>query len=150
MGNLSVLKFADEMSRVMPQLLRGFSRRQADEISKGKITLPQFLILDLLDKGGALKMTALSLFMEVTTAAMTGLVERLVKCGYVKRAFDPGDRRIIKIELSKKGAELVRKISQQRRQMIIKIFGQISEEERANYLNILLRIRDILNKEKEA
>jgi DNA-binding MarR family transcriptional regulator len=77
---------------------------------------------------------------------MTGIVDRLVKYGYVLRIFDPQDRRIIKIKLATKGTELVKKINQQRRQMIIKIFGQLSERDRQDYLRILLQIKDILIK----
>jgi DNA-binding MarR family transcriptional regulator len=150
MRRVPISAFADTMNEVMPVIIKGFSRRQTDELYKGKITLPQFLILEFLLKEGESKMTALAHYMEVTTAAMTGIVDRLVKCGYVIRVFDPDDRRIIKTKLTLKGAELVKRVTQQRRQMIINIFGKISEVERNNYLSILMRIRDILAKQKEA
>jgi DNA-binding MarR family transcriptional regulator len=150
MRQVSILKFADKMNEVMPVIIKGFARRQTDELYKGKITLPQFLILEFLYKEGGSKMTTLAHYMEVTTAAMTGIVDRLVKCGYIIRIFDSSDRRIIKTKLTPKGAELVKRITQQRRQMIINIFGKISEVERNNYLSILMRISDILAKQKEA
>jgi hypothetical protein len=40
---------------------------------------------------------------------------------------------------------MVKKINAQKRQMIIEIFGKISQEEREDYLRILMRIRQILN-----
>ena len=150
MSQPSLLEFADKMQGIMPIIIKEFAKRQAAELYSGKITLPQFLILDFLHKKGELKMKDLAYFMHVTTAATTGIVDRLVKYAYVQRVFDPSDRRIIKIRLIAKGAELVKRVNQQRRQMIIKIFGQISPAERQNYLKILLRIRDILTQEKEA
>jgi len=146
----SLLEFAEKMQGIMPIIIREFAKRQANELYTGKITLPQFLILDFLHKKDESKMKDLAYFMHVTTAATTGIVARLVKYAYVQRVFDPGDRRIIKIRLTAKGAELVKRVNQQRRQMIIKIFGQISPDERQNYLKILLRIHDILTQEKEA
>ena len=149
MAGFSLLEFADKMNEIMPIVVKEFARRQINELYKGKITLPQFLILELLHREGESKMKDLAYFMKVSTAAMTGIVDRLVKYGYVLRAYDTQDRRIIRIKLTSKGAVLVKKVNQQRRQMIINIFGKISEDERQDYLKILMRIRDILTQGKE-
>lgn len=149
MAELSLSEFADRLNQVMPLIIKEFTRRQANELYQGKITLPQFLILNFLSSQDESKMKDLAHFMGVSTAAMTGVVDRLVKYGYVTRVFDPKDRRIIKIRLLAKGLELVRKINQQRRQMLIKIFGKISQSEREDYLRILMRIHDILTEEEK-
>ncbi|MDP2044477.1 MAG: hypothetical protein Q8K15_04840, partial [Candidatus Omnitrophota bacterium] len=85
---------------------------------------------------------------KVTTAASTGIVQRLVLLGHVRREYDQSDRRIIRIKLSTKGTELLKKISQQRTQSVTKIFGQISENDRGEYLRILMQVKDILDKEE--
>lgn len=144
MAEDSLLGFADKMSEVMPEITRGFARRQTDELCKGKITLPQFLILEFLNQHGESKMTATAHFMRVTTAAMTGIVDRLVGYGYVTRVYDPEDRRVIRIKLTARGSGLVKRITEQRRNMIIKIFGSISEEDRRVYLRVLMQMKDIL------
>ena len=142
----SLLEFANKINEVMPVIIREFARRQANELYKGKITLPQFLVLDFLNRQGESQMTHLANFMHVTTAAMTGIVERLVRDGYAVRVYDIKDRRIIKVQLTSKGNELVKRINQQRQRMIIKIFGNISEADRKDYLRILMQIKDILAK----
>jgi DNA-binding MarR family transcriptional regulator len=133
----------------MPEIMRGFMRRQADELLKGKITLPQFLILNFLNEEGESKMTGIAHFLEVSTPAATGIVDRLVKYGYIARVFDPQDRRIIKIRLTPKGSFLVNKVNQQKRQSTIDVFGKISDKERNDYLKILMRVRDIITQEKK-
>jgi len=143
----SLLEFADKMNEVMPGIIQGFARRQADELYKGKITLPQFLILDFLSQQGESRMTDMAHFMHVTTAAMTGIVDRLVGYGYVARGYNPEDRRIIKIKLTSHGNGLVKEINGQRRSMVIKIFGSISEADRQDYLRILMQIKEILTRE---
>mgnify|MGYP001614567880 FL=1 len=148
MVQVSLLEFADKMNEIIPVIIKGFSRRLATELYKGKITLPQFLILEFLHREGESKMTDLARFMGVSTAAMTGIVDRLVRDGYAVRTFYPHDRRIIKVKLTTRGGELLRKVNQQRRQMLIKIFGRISETDRREYLRILMQIKDILTKEK--
>lgn len=150
MSEILLMDFADRMNEIMPEIIKEFARRQADELCKGKVTLQQFLVLGLLKKEQESKMKRLAQFMRVSEAAMTGIVERLVRDNYVVRVYETKDRRIIKIRLSQRGKELVKKINAQRRRMIIKIFGKISERERLDYLRILMHIRDILAKEKEA
>lgn len=149
MSTISLTEFADKINELMPEIARGFFRRHTNELFKGRITVPQFFILDFLSQEGESKMTDIARFLIITTAAATGLVERLVKYGYVVRISDPQDRRIIKIKLSAKGAEMVKKINAQKRQMIIEIFGKISQEEREDYLRILMRIRQILSEESK-
>lgn len=146
MSQVSLSEFADKINEIFPQIIREFIRRQTNELTKGKLTLPQFLILSFLNERGELKMTDLAHFMQVSTAAMTGIVDRLVEARYAVRIFDPTDRRIIKIRLTSKGAVLVKKIGQERRQMIMNIFGKISEDDRMDYLRIITHIKEILTK----
>jgi DNA-binding MarR family transcriptional regulator len=142
----SLVGFADRMNEVMPTIIKEFARRQINELYKGKITLPQFLVLEFLYRKGESKMTDLAHFMGVSTAAMTGIGDRLVRDGYIKRAYDPNDRRIVRVKLIARGSDLVEKINEQRRQMVIKIFGKISENDRNDYLRILMQIKNILTK----
>ena len=148
MTSMAIADFAQKMNQIIPEIMKGFARRQNNEVYKGKITLPQLLILELLSRQGASKMTDLAKYMQVTTAASTGIVERLVRQGYVQRAYDQNDRRIVRIKLNTKGTELLKKISQQRAQSVTKIFSQISEDDRAEYLRILMQVKDILDKEE--
>jgi len=123
---------------------------QTNELFKGKITLPQFFVLNHLDKHGESKMNELAKVMDVTTAAATGIVDRLVRYGYIMRVYDPNDRRVINVRLTQKGADLVKRIGRQRIEVTREVFGKISREERENYLAIMLHIRDILMEEKKS
>lgn len=146
MSQASISEFADKLNQIIPVIAQEFTKRQSNELFRGKITLPQFLILNILEKEGECRMTDIAGFLDVSTAAATGLVDRLVKYVYVERVFDPNDRRIIRIRLTRKGEVLVKKITLERRQMIMDIFGKISEKERGDYLRILTKIQEILNK----
>jgi DNA-binding MarR family transcriptional regulator len=95
-------------------------------------------------------MTDLASFTRVSTAAATGIADRLVRCGYLLRVLDPSDRRIIRVKPTLKGLELVKKINRQRREMVTSIFGRLSQSEREEYLSILTRINDLLTRDEEA
>jgi len=144
---LSVSDFADRINEIMPVMMKEFSRRQASELLKGKVTLTQILILEFLERQGSTKMTDIARFMKVSTAAATGIVERLVKSGYVIRTFQEGDRRIVRIKINPRGLELVKRVALDRHKMLISIFGKVSDQDRSDYLRVLTKIKNNLIKE---
>lgn len=147
MSGISLSEFADKINEITPQVVREIAKRQEDELFTGKITIQQMLILDYLDNIEQAKMSDLAGVMNVTTAAMTGIINRLVKSGYVARAFDQDDRRIINVKTTSKGHELVKKIKEGKRQMIIKMFSKLPQQDRQDYLRILTQINNILKEE---
>ena len=149
MTDSALSDFIEKIEDVMPVVMKGIAKMHTNELSKGKITLPQFFVLSHLYKHGESKMNELAKVMDVTTAAATGIVDRLVRCGYIARSYDPKDRRVINIGLTQKGSDMVKRISRQRREVTSEVFSQISREERNNYLTIMLHIRDILSEENK-
>lgn len=150
MPELTLTEFAAKIDEVMPAVMKGFARKQTNALYKGKITLPQFFILSHLNRHGDSIMKDLASVMEVSTPAATGIVERLVRDRYVTRVFDPKDRRVIHIRLTQSGANLVKKMDTQRRQLTLEVFGKISQQERENYLSILMHIKDVLSENNAA
>ncbi len=147
---LSITEFAEKLSKLLPEIARGTIKREAVELASGNITLPQFLILNILEEEGESRMTDIARLLGVTTAAATGIVDRLVRPGYVQRVPGVKDRRIIRIKLNSKGRELAQKLNKQKKENIIEIFGKISSGDREKFLEILLRIHEIVTREKEA
>ncbi|MDP3730749.1 MAG: MarR family transcriptional regulator [Candidatus Omnitrophota bacterium] len=148
MSNLSIAEFVDKVSEIMPVMMREFFRQETNEFYKLNITLPQFVVLDMLNRQGESKMSDLAHLINVTTAGLTGIVDRLVRDGYVKRTRDSRDRRIVNVALTVKGASSVKEMIGQRKKMTAKIFGMISQEEREEYLRILEHIRDRIVEQK--
>ena len=147
MSHLTISEFADKVNELMPVIMREYVKIQGREFYKLKITMPQFFVMDILNHNGETKMTDLAGSVNVTTAAMTGIVDRLVRDGYLIRVNDPDDRRIIKVRLTSKGSSVVRSIVEKRKEITIKMFGAISEEERFAYLNILTSIKGALERQ---
>lgn len=144
MAPITLDVFADKLNELIPVMMKELSHRQTNELYKGKITLPQFIVVSILDKKGPLNMTELAHYMNITTAGMTGIVNRLVKGRYAARRSDPKDRRVIYIHVTPKGTALTHKVNVERRQMIIEVFGRISEKEREDYLSILTHVLETL------
>lgn len=143
--------FAEKLSRILPVLIREFARRQSNELYQGKITMQQFVALGYLSyrhakEGSTMGEIAKALF--VTMPAATGVIDRLIRAGYCERAADASDRRIIRIKITSKGENLVKKIYKQRKAMIIRIFAKISPLDREEYLRILTKVGEVLKEEK--
>jgi DNA-binding MarR family transcriptional regulator len=144
MAQLSLSEFGDKVAEMMPVITREFFKQQTAEFLKTKITMPQFVVLEILSHHGESKMTDLANLLDVTTAAMTGIIDRLVRDGYAARGHDKDDRRIVRVSLTRKGEKIVKDMVDNRKKLTIKLFGAISQEDREQYLKILTRVRDQL------
>ena len=86
---------------------RSFLLDLSEELSKGNISYAQFFLLGYLAKEEHLTMTEISNKMGHSTAAATGLVDRLEKLGYVQRLHAADDRRKVMVQITRKGMDLV-------------------------------------------
>ncbi len=80
------------------------------ELNKGSISFPQFFLLTYLSSEEYLTMSDIAKKMGHSTAAATGLVDRLEKLGYVERVHAAEDRRKIMVRITSKGVELVSRL----------------------------------------
>jgi DNA-binding MarR family transcriptional regulator len=71
------------------------------------LSMPQFSILMQLHYKGPCGMSEISERFDVTAAAASQLVDKLVQAGYIERTEDPHDRRAKLLKLSSNGAKLV-------------------------------------------
>ena len=148
MADGALPEFADRIGELLPEVIRMFVRREACLLGQSAITMPQFMVMNYLLGEREATMTVLARFLNVTTAAATGIVERLVKGGYVKRNYDVSDRRLVRVALTAAGEAQLRKIQLYKRRYIIDVFSKLSVQEREQYLHILSRVRTILQQEK--
>lgn len=142
MTDLSLSEFADKINEMMPVIMRGFMKSEGSEFHKLKMTMPQFFILDILHRSGECRMGDIAKSANVTMAAITGIVDRLVRGGYALRYSDLKDRRIVNIRLTARGTKAIKDMIEYRKKVSIKMFGMMSREERSQYLNILTRIKE--------
>lgn len=139
--------FAERMVALLPQMLRGFARRESNYLSRGKISFPQMAVLEVLCREQGCPMNRLAQALGVTRPAATGLVDRLISQGLASRRGDPRDRRVIRVNVTSKGRRVFSNIWEQKRRMISEVFGRLPAEDRAHYLATLEKVVAILSKE---
>lgn len=140
MSDDAIRHFANEVLKLMPDILREFLKRQTKEIAQGNISLPQILTLDVLKDRGSMRMGELAKYLSVSMAAATGVADRLVRNGFISRAGSSEDRRIVNISITAKGGKVVNEYNRARQKTIIEVFGALSGSDRDKYLELLNKI----------
>ncbi len=99
------------------------------ELSKGNVSFPQFFLLTYLSSEEYLTMSDIAKKMGHSTAAATGLVDRLEKLNYVERVHAAEDRRKIMVRITKKGVELVSKMRSEIANDLATILADMDEDQ---------------------
>ncbi|MBK1883398.1 MarR family transcriptional regulator [Luteolibacter pohnpeiensis] len=99
------------------------------ELNKGNISFPQFFLLTYLSSEDYLTMSDIAKKMGHSTAAATGLVDRLEKLSYVERMHAAEDRRKIMVRITAKGTELVSKMRKEIASDLAGILAGMDEDE---------------------
>ena len=107
------------------------------------LSMPQFSLLMQMHHKGACGMSEVSERFEITPAAASQLVDKLVQNGFIQREEDPNDRRAKLLNLTDKGRELIQRGIQERYRWVERLAEKLSSEERA-------QISDALNIMTEA
>ena len=101
----------------------------SSELNRGNVSFPQFFLLAYLSSEEYLTMSDIAKKMGHSTAAATGLVDRLEKLGYVERMHAAEDRRKIMVRITHKGTELVARMRGQIASNLSDVMSEMDEEE---------------------
>lgn len=106
----TVKKLASDVADFIMYTQRSFLLDLSKELNRGNVSYAQFFLLGYLASEDYLTMTDISRKMGHSTAAATGLVDRLEKLGYVQRLHASDDRRKVMVQITKKGLDLVQEL----------------------------------------
>ena len=116
-------------------------------LSFGEMTAPQFYTLSLLVDREEVKMSELARELHVSRPAITVVVDKLVQKKLVARKGETGDRRIIKITITKKGEELVQRTRREIYELFVKILQKLTPQERKELTKIQGKLFSLLKNE---
>jgi len=103
-------KVASDVADFIMFTQRSFLLDLSRELNRGNVSYAQFFLLGYLASEQQLTMTDISRKMGHSTAAATGLVDRLEKLGYVQRLHAADDRRKVMVQITPKGQQLVQQL----------------------------------------
>ena len=130
----------ERLADIFTALQRRFILRLSMHLSRGKVSFPQYFLLGFLSHGTQFTMSEIASKMGHTTAAATGLVDRLENQGYVTRAHGTDDRRKIRVRITRRGLSLVSQIRADMVDNLVKMMNQLNVAEQKAWVQIYEKI----------
>ena len=131
---------AERLADIFTVLQRCFVLKLSKELSRGNVSFPQYCLLSFLREQKELSMSEVAQRMGHTTAASTGLVDRLEKLGHVRRAHGREDRRKIHVQITASGTALVGEVRDDMVSNLLKMMAALDPHEQKTWLQIYEKI----------
>lgn len=148
MEHSNIDKYFARLEEVFLEMVRRLHGELADQMVSG-ITGSQFFVLKKIGFKGRLTVSEVADELGVSLSAITALVDRLVKAGFVIRSRDEQDRRLVWLEATDKGKDILGKCMEGRRKVAMKYFGQLPEEDIEKLVEIYEKILSIMKAEEK-
>ena len=130
------------MDAVMHRSMRGWNHFAK---STG-LSMPQFSILMQLHHRGPCGMSEISERFDISAAAASQLVDKLVHADYLERTEDPIDRRAKLLTMSAKGEELINQGTEERYRWMDDLAAVLSTEEQGKVNEALTLLTNAVEK----
>ena len=130
----------ERLADIMMTLQRSLMLRLSEELSRGQVSFPQFFLLGHIAMHEFLSMSEIAEKMNHSTAAATGLVDRLENLGYLERSHAANDRRKVLVKITTKGSALVGKIRQDIVNNLSQIMDLLPPDEQKAWLSIYEKV----------
>lgn len=136
----------------LPLLFKDLVKRMSYEWKKRgsmDLTMSQYRMLMILNKEGAMKAIELAELLCVTPGAITGMTDKLEEHGWVMRGRSDEDRRVILIQLTEAGTELVQLLEVQQRETTEAFFEILPAKDIAHLHRIFTKLLEGVERKKE-
>lgn len=129
--------FAVALQEWMEVAMRGSMRRFLRYAIESGLSMSHFGALFYVHHSGSCGVTEVGEHLGVTSAAASQMLDRLVNLGLVSRAEDPGDRRVRRIELTKKGRQAIEGGIRARQEWVNDLAGTLTQDEKKHLTSAL-------------
>lgn len=134
-----------EIEQELRQIAGIVRRRGRSMLEEFGITPPQFDALVILDRSGNLTIGELSARLFLAYSTTTDLVDRLERAGFVVRARDSADRRVVLVKLQETGQQVIERVLDARRAYLGVVLESFDESERSQILKVLKALHERMN-----
>jgi DNA-binding MarR family transcriptional regulator len=124
-------KLADFILFSQREFLLNLSR----DLNRDNISFAQFFLLSYLATAREITMTDIARKMGHSTAAATGLVDRLEKLGYMERTHAIDDRRKVLVRVTPKGVDLVSRLRDELQNRIADAMAETRTDDASSFFS---------------
>ncbi len=132
---------AERLADIFAEMQRSFVLALSKKLARGNVSFPQYCLLGFLAQQETLTMTEVARRMGHTTAAATGLVDRLEKLGHVERRHTQEDRRKILVRVTASGSQLVAEVRDDMICNLLKMMEHLEPTEQKAWVQIYEKLR---------
>lgn len=116
-------------------------RLHAEQSAAYGLTSAQLAVLTILHGlGGELRTSAIGERLRAHASTVTGIVDRMVRDGWVERVADEQDRRVVRVRLTPRGRELARRVPSTAMDLLRRAVARLSTDEQRQLLSIFGRL----------
>lgn len=94
-----------------------------------QVTNTQMFMLHYIQESGGCRLTALAEKLDVKPGAVTAMIDRLGRSGFVLRESDASDRRVIRVRLTEAGEAILIRAHELRKEIVAKYMEKLSPDE---------------------
>ena len=138
MASATPKQVSQAVAELMPSIVRGV---QLDFFLKRGVTQTQFLVIAAIHADRSCAMGALARNLHVSLPTASGIVDRLVRDGYVRRGPDPSDRRQVIVQLTAKGDSFIRQFQEVIRRRWEDVLHALPARELDAFHHVLVKLR---------
>ena len=129
------------MAQLMPQIMRGI---QLDFFVKRGVTQTQFLVMAAVRAYTRCTMSTLAKNLHISMPTASGLVERLVRSGFLRRIPQSEDRRQVVVTLTGKGEAFFKEFESVVRHRWEEVLVSLDEDELRAFHDVIQKLRQQL------
>lgn len=122
--------------------------RPAEQITRTRLSHAQFHAISILALKGSLSMSELANEMKISKQQLTPLICKLIDNQMVVRETEEMDRRIVRIEITKQGMEMIKEVKAEIKQAIKGKLSTLPDSDLKELDHLLKRSREILQNVK--
>ena len=131
---------ASQIIDALAPLLAHHRRRWAARCQAHGLSIIGFQVLALLEMHGAIPMSRLAEELDVALPNATGIIKRMAERGLVDRTHDDADRRVVRVDLTDQGRQLIGEMESGRRQRMNALIGALDASQQRR---LLQAVRDL-------
>lgn len=127
---------------VLMQTSKAVHERMKEEMSKNKLNIMEFSVLEVLYQKGKQTIRQIGDHILVSSSSMTYVIDKLERKGLLSRNTCQKDRRVTHVSLTYDGNELMQEIMLKHHEVVDDMFDSLNPDEAETLVHLLKKVKD--------
>ncbi|MEW5815773.1 MAG: MarR family winged helix-turn-helix transcriptional regulator [Spirochaetota bacterium] len=136
----SIEKQSERLLTASDAIMRNLYSQYTAIKDKARITKSQIIALEYIARKKECTMNELSKLTGFALGALTGIIDRMIAKGLVRRRRDGADRRVVKVYATEKGTTLANEYYQNKLEIVKQLLSKIEQADRENFVSMIEKV----------